>query len=115
SNYQLVQEKLAMMQGNLTAARALCSQIARQQEEGDYNEVVTSVGKMMNALRIRETVAMGGGMCGGNGSVVDNDIDRFFAYAVDVYTYEVTHEVNALVTGRALTGQAAFNYYLKQQ
>lgn len=109
SNYQLVQEKLAMMQGNLTAAMALCSQIARQQEEGDYNEVVTSVGKMMNALRLRETVAMGRGICGGNGIVVDNDIARFFADAEAVYTYEGTHEVNALVIGRALTGQAAFN------
>lgn len=109
SNYQLVQEKLAMMQANVTSAMALCSQIARQQENGDYNEIVTSVGKMINALRLRETVAMGRGICGGNGIVVDYDIARFFSDAEAVYTYEGTHEINALVIGRAMTGQSAFN------
>lgn len=109
SNYQLVQEKLAMMQANLTSAMALCAQIADLQEEGDYNEVVTSIGKMHNALRLRESVAMGRGICGGNGIVVDYDIARFFNDAEAIFTYEGTHEVNALVIGRALTGQAAFN------
>lgn len=109
SSYQLVQEKLAMMQANVANAMALCVQIARLQEDGDYDEVVTSVGKMLNALRLRETVAMGRGICGGNGILVENDIARFFADAEAVYTYEGTHEINALVIGRALTGQAAFN------
>ena len=98
-----------MMQANLTNAMALSAQIARLQENGDYNEVVTSIGKMSNALRLRETVAMGRGITGGNGIVVDYDIARFFSDAEAIFTYEGTHEVNALVIGRALTGKAAFN------
>lgn len=109
SNYQLVQEKLAMMQSNLTNAMALSAQIARLQEKGDYNEIVTSIGKMSNALRLRESVAMGRGITGGNGIIVDYDIARFFSDAEAIFTYEGTHEINALVIGRALTGKAAFN------
>lgn len=110
SNYQLVQEKIAMMQGNVMNAMSLCAHIAEAQENGNYNEVITSTGKMMNALRLRETVAMGRGICGGNGiTVEETDIGRFFSDAEAVYTYEGTHEINALVIGRALTGEAAFN------
>ena len=109
SNYQLIQEKLAMMQANLTNAMALSARIAKLQEEGKYDEVATSIGKMSNALRLRETVAMGRGICGGNGILVENDIARFFGDAEAVYTYEGTHEINALVIGRAMTGEQAFN------
>lgn len=109
ASYQLVQEKLSMMQSNLTNAMALSAQIARLQEDGDYNEIVTSIGKMSNALRLRETVAMGRGIVGGNGILVDYDIARFFSDAEAIFTYEGTHEINALVIGRALTGKAAFN------
>lgn len=109
SNYQLVQEKLAMMQANVTNAMSLSAHIANSQEKGDYNEVVTSIGKMSNAQKLRETVAMGRGICGGNGILVENDIARFFADAEAVFTYEGTHEINALVVGRAMTGEAAFN------
>lgn len=109
SSYQLVQEKLSMMQSNLANAMALSAQIAKLQEEGDYNEIVTSIGKMSNALRLRETVAMGRGITGGNGILVDYDIARFFSDAEAIFTYEGTHEINALVIGRAMTGKAAFN------
>lgn len=108
SKYQLIQEKLAMMQGNLSHAMALSAQLARMQENGEYDEVATSTAKMMNALRLRESVAMGRGITGGNGILAEYDIARFFSDAEAVYTYEGTHEINALVIGRALTGDSAF-------
>lgn len=108
SKYQLIQEKLAMMQGNLSHAMALSAQLARMQENGEYDEVATSTAKMMNALRLRESVAMGRGIHGGNGILSEYDIARFFSDAEAVYTYEGTHEINALVIGRALTGDSAF-------
>ncbi|WP_411842097.1 acyl-CoA dehydrogenase family protein [Salinicoccus sp. HZC-1] len=108
SKYQLIQEKLAMMQGNLSHAMALSAQLARMQENGEYDEVATSTAKMMNALRLRESVAMGRGITGGNGILAEYDIARFFSDAEAVYTYEGTHEINALVIGRALTGNSAF-------
>lgn len=109
SQYQLIQEKLAMIQGNLTHAMAMSAQLARMQENGTYDEVATSTAKMMNALRLRESVAMGRGITGGNGILAgEQDIARFFSDAEAIYTYEGTHEMNALVIGRALTGVSAF-------
>lgn len=79
SQYQLVQEKLAMIQGNLSHAMAMCAALARKQENGEYDEVATSTAKMMNALRLRESVAMGRGVTGGNGILAgEYDIARFF-------------------------------------
>ena len=109
SKFQLIQEKLAMMQGNLAQAMATCAQLASMQANGEYDEVATSTAKMMNALRLRESVAMGRGVHGGNGILAgEYDIARFFADAEAIYTYEGTHEINALVIGRALTGDSAF-------
>lgn len=109
SQFQLIQEKLAMMQGNLAQAMATCAQLARMQSKGEYDEVATSTAKMMNALRLRETVSMGRGITGGNGILADQyDIARFFSDAEAIYTYEGTHEINALVIGRSLTGSSAF-------
>ncbi|WP_239751801.1 acyl-CoA dehydrogenase family protein [Mammaliicoccus sp. H-M34] len=108
SKYQLIQEKLAMMQGNLSHSMAICAQLARMQEHGEYDEVATSTAKMMNSLRLRESVAMGRGITGGNGILAEYDIARFFSDAEVIYTYEGTHEINALVIGRALTGDSAF-------
>lgn len=108
SKYQLIQEKLAMMQGNPAHAIAMSAQLARMQENGEYDEVATSTAKMMNALRLRESVSLGRGIHGGNGILAEYDIARFFSDAEAVYTYEGTHEINALVIGRALTGDSAF-------
>ena len=108
SKYQLIQEKLAMMQGNLAHAIAMSAQLARMQENGEYDEVATSTAKMMNALRLRESVSLGRGIHGGNGILAEYVIARFFSDAEAVYTYEGTHEINALVIGRALTGDSAF-------
>lgn len=109
SKYQLVQEKVSMIQGNLAHAMAISAALARKQANGEYDEVATSTAKMMNALRLRESVAMGRGVCGGNGILAgDYDIARFFSDAEAIFTYEGTHEINALVIGRALTGDSAF-------
>jgi glutaryl-CoA dehydrogenase len=45
---------------------------------------------------------------GGNGITLDAEVARFHADAEAVYSYEGTHEINALIVGRALTGQSAF-------
>src|SRR5699024_10524159 len=95
SKYQLIQEKLAMMQGNLSHAMTLSAQLARMQENGEYDEVATSTAKMMNALRLRESVAMGRGITGGNGILAEYDIARFVSDAAAVYTYEDTDEISA--------------------
>ena len=57
---------------------------------------------------MRETVAMAREVCGGNGITLESEVMRFFTDAEAIYTYEGTHEVNALIVGRELTGLGAF-------
>ena len=57
---------------------------------------------------MRETVALARETCGGDGITLETDVARFFADAEAVYTYEGSHEVNALIVGREITGLGAF-------
>lgn len=107
-SFQLVQEKLSIMQANVTACLAYSVRLAQMQEEGNYVEVNSSMAKMHNALRMRETVALAREVVGGNGITLDTDVARFFTDAEAIYSYEGTHEINALIVGRHLTGKSAF-------
>jgi glutaryl-CoA dehydrogenase len=106
--FQLVQEKLARMLGNVTASLGMVVQLAQRQDAGHYRDEDSSLAKMWTALRARETVALAREVVGGNGILLDEDVARFFADAEAVYSYEGTHEINALIVGRALTGRSAF-------
>lgn len=107
-SFQLVQEKLSIMQANVTACLAYSVRLAQMQEKGNYVEMNSSMAKMHNALRMRETVALAREVVGGNGITLDTDVARFFVDAEAIYSYEGTHEINALIVGRHLTGQSAF-------
>lgn len=107
-SFQLVQEKLALMLGNVTACLGMVVQLTRQQERGVFRDEDSALAKMFTSLRMRETVAMAREVVGGNGITLDTDVARFHADAEAVYSYEGTHEINALVVGRSITGFGAF-------
>ncbi|KAF2416006.1 acyl-CoA dehydrogenase family protein [Microbacterium sp. B35-30] len=111
--FQLVQEKLARMLGNSVASLALVVQLSLQQDGsaevgGAFADENSALAKMQTARLARETVALGREVLGGNGILLEHDVARFFADAEAVYSYEGTHEINALIVGRALTGASAF-------
>lgn len=106
--FQLVQEKLARMLGNTVASLALVAQLSAHQDRGEFADANSALAKMQTARLARETVALGREVLGGNGILLEHDIARFFADAEAVYSYEGTHEINALIVGRALTGASAF-------
>lgn len=108
SGYQLVQEKLARILGNLTASLGMVVQLSAQQDAGNYVDANSALAKMQTARMARESVALAREVLGGNGILLENDAARFFADAGAVYSYEGTHEVTALIVGRALTGESAF-------
>ena len=108
AGFQLIQEKLAIMLGNLTSSLGLMVQLTEQEEQGIYKDENSALAKMMTSLRLRETVALAREVCGGNGITLDTDVARFHADAEAVYSYEGTHEINALIVGRAVTGVSAF-------
>jgi glutaryl-CoA dehydrogenase len=107
-SFQLVQEKLARMLGNVTASLAMVAGLAERQQEGVYRDEDSALAKMWVSARMRETVALARELVGGNGITLAHDVARFHADAEAVYSYEGTHEINALVVGRALTGTSAF-------
>ena len=106
--FQLVQEKLARMLGNVTASLALVVQLSTRQDAGDDSDENSALAKMWTSLRARETVALAREVVGGNGILLEHDVARFFADAEAVYSYEGTHEINSLIVGRSLTGVSAF-------
>lgn len=108
SGYQLVQEKLARILGNLTASLGMVVQLSAQQDAGNYVDANSALAKMQTARMARESVALAREVLGGNGILLENDAARFFADAEAVYSYEGTHEVTTLIVGRALTGESAF-------
>ena len=106
--FQLVQEKLARMLGNTVASLALVVLLSARQDRGEFADENSALAKMQTARLARETVALGREVLGGNGILLAHDAARFFADAEAVYSYEGTHEINALIVGRALTGVSAF-------
>jgi glutaryl-CoA dehydrogenase len=106
--YQLVQEKLATMLANLTASLAIVVRLTERQAAGDSTDEDSALAKMFTAGRLRETVALGREIAGGNGILLEHRVARFFCDAEAVYSYEGTHEINALIVGRGITGLSAF-------
>ncbi|HEL1586103.1 TPA: acyl-CoA dehydrogenase family protein [Streptococcus suis] len=106
--FQLVQEKLARMQANVQASIAYSARIAEIQESGTEEMLNSSLAKLHNSLRMRETVALAREVCGGNGITYETEVARFFTDAEAIYTYEGTHEINAMIVARELTGIGAF-------
>lgn len=108
ARFQLLQEKIARMLGNLTAGLGMVVRLTEQQMQGIYRDEHSALVKMQTALLLRETAAMAREVCGGNGLLAENPVGRFHADAEAIYSYEGTHEINALIVGRAATGVGAF-------
>ncbi|OAV62759.1 acyl-CoA dehydrogenase family protein [Enteractinococcus helveticum] len=108
ASFQLIQEKLTRMLGNAAASLSVAVRITELQERGECRDEDAALAKMWVCDRMRETVALGREIGGGNGIVLDYNLARFFADAESLYTFEGTREVNALIVGRAITGISAF-------
>jgi glutaryl-CoA dehydrogenase len=108
ASFQLIQEKLAIMLANVTASLGVVARLSEQQAAGDYRDENSALAKMFCSLRLRETAALAREVVGGNGILLNSDVARFHADAEAIYSYEGTHEINALVVGRSITGISAF-------
>ena len=106
--FQLVQERLATMLGHLTASLALIVRLTQRQAAGLSTDEDSALAKMWTAARLRESVALGREVAGGNGILLEHRLARYFADAEAVYSYEGTHDINALIVGRGITGLSAF-------
>ena len=108
ASHQLVQDLLVKSLANITASIALCTQASAMQDAGTGADEHSALAKAFATAKMRETVGWCREVQGGNGIVLDKGVARFFADAEAIYSYEGTREVNTLIVGRAITGQAAF-------
>ncbi|MGY1738807.1 acyl-CoA dehydrogenase family protein [Geodermatophilus sp. SYSU D00684] len=106
--FQLIQDLLARMAGNVTASLGMAVRVSQLQEEGVFKDEQAALAKAFVTGRARETVALARELFGGNGILLENDVVRYFADAEALYSYEGTREINSLIVGRALTGLSAF-------
>lgn len=108
ARFQMVQDRLVRMLGNITACLSLVSRLAQLEDAGVYRDEQSALAKAYCTSRMRETVGWGRELLAGNGIVLDYSIGRFFADAEALYSYEGTREINTLIVGRAVTGIGAF-------
>ncbi|MBM2621374.1 acyl-CoA dehydrogenase family protein [Actinoplanes sp. LDG1-06] len=108
AKFQLVQDLLVRMLGNVTGSLGMCVRLAQLQDAGKYRDEHSALAKAYCTTRMREVAGWARELLAGNGIVLDYDIGRFVADAEALYSYEGTREINTLIVGRAVTGQSAF-------
>jgi glutaryl-CoA dehydrogenase len=106
-HFQLVQDLLVRMLGNITASAAMCARLSQLQGENRMTDEHASMAKAFSTVRMRETVGWARELMGGNGILLENHVGRYVADAEAIYSYEGTREVNTLIVGRAVTGTSA--------
>ena len=106
--FQLVQDLLVRMLGNVTASKCMVARLSQMQDAGQMDEEHASLAKAFCTTRMRETVGWARELLGGNGILLDYNVGRFVADAEAIYSYEGTREMNTLIVGKAITGLSAF-------
>ena len=105
---QLIQKKLADMQTEITLALQGCLRLGRMKDEGTAAVEITSMMKRNSCGKSLDIARMARDMLGGNGISDEFGVARHLVNLEVVNTYEGTHDVHALILGRAQTGLQAF-------
>lgn len=105
---QLIQKKLADMQTEITLGLQGCLQLGRMKDAGTAAVEITSMMKRNSCGKALDVARNARDMLGGNGISDEFGIARHMVNLEVVNTYEGTHDIHALILGRAQTGIAAF-------
>lgn len=105
---QLVQKKLADMQTEITLGLQSCLRLGRMKDEGTAAVEITSILKRNSGGKALDIARTARDMLGGNGISDEYGVIRHLVNLEVVNTYEGTHDVHALILGRAQTGLQAF-------
>jgi glutaryl-CoA dehydrogenase len=105
---QLIQKKLVDMQTEITLGLTACLRLGRLKDQGRAAPEMVSLLKRNNAGKALEIARVARDMHGGNGISDEYHVIRHVMNLEAVNTYEGTHDVHALILGRAQTGIAAF-------
>ena len=107
-SFQLIQELLAKMLGNIVACQCMVARTVELEAKGKLSDAQAALAKAFTTSKARETVSWAREALGGNGILVDYNVARFFADAEAIYSYEGTYQMQTLIVGKAITGLSAF-------
>jgi len=105
---QLIQKKLADMQTEIALGLQGCLRLGRMKDDGSASVELTSLLKRNSCGKSLDVARLARDMMGGNGISDEFGVARHLVNLEVVNTYEGTHDVHALILGRAQTGIAAF-------
>jgi len=105
---QLVQKKLADMQTEITLGLQAALQVGRLMDSGNWAPEMVSLIKRNNCGKALDIARQSRDMHGGNGVSDEYGVIRHMVNLESVNTYEGTHDIHALILGRAQTGIQAF-------
>ena len=105
---QLYQKKLADMMTDITLGLQASLRVGRMLDEGTVAPEMISIVKRNNVGKALDIARAARDMHGGNGISQEYQVIRHMVNLETVNTYEGTHDVHALILGRAITGIAAF-------
>src|SRR5690625_4702072 len=105
---QLIQKKLADMQTEITLGLQGCLRLGRMKDENTAAVEITSILKRNSCGKALDVARMARDMLGGNGISDEFGVARHLVNLEVVNTYEGTHDIHALILGRAQTGIQAF-------
>jgi glutaryl-CoA dehydrogenase len=105
---QLIQLKLANMLTEITVGLQACLRVGRLMDEGRATPEMVSIIKRNSCGKALDIARMARDMHGGNGIADEFHVIRHVLNLEAVNTYEGTHDIHALILGRAQTGIAAF-------
>jgi glutaryl-CoA dehydrogenase len=105
---QLVQKKLADMLTEISLGLQACLRLGRMKDEGTASVEATSIVKRNSCGKALDIARMARDMMGGNGISDEFGVARHLVNLEVVNTYEGTHDIHALILGRAITGIQAF-------
>jgi glutaryl-CoA dehydrogenase len=105
---QLIQKKLADMLTEIALGLQSCLQLGRMKDAGTASVEATSILKRNSCGKALDIARLARDMMGGNGISDEYGVARHLVNLEVVNTYEGTHDIHALILGRAITGIAAF-------
>ncbi|MGO9515273.1 MAG: acyl-CoA dehydrogenase [Steroidobacteraceae bacterium] len=106
---QLIQKKLVDMQTEITLALQACLRLGRMKDQGIAAVEITSMLKRNSCGKALDVARTARDMLGGNGISDEFGVIRHLVNLEVVNTYEGTHDIHALILGRAQTGIQAFS------
>jgi len=106
---QLIQKKLADMQTEITLGLTACHRLGRLRDADNAAPEAISLLKRNNCGKALDIARQARDMHGGNGIADEYHVMRHMCNLESVNTYEGTHDIHALILGRAMTGEQAFS------